>query len=193
MGNVTPFPPGGTGGPRGPRRPPPNPPAQPDKQLTVAERFRAGLIGKAQRRAKIMEFLAAGMSVEDVAKQVGMSHSGVSGIRRAELRKLADVARDQAEELRALDLTRIENAIRAIYGKVLKGELAAVDRLDKLIRTRQSILGNNADGEKQTGDTFVFNVSREDVRDVERAVFGDSIPGEGTDLPPAPELEVTTP
>jgi hypothetical protein len=161
----------------------PPPGGKPPAQQSYAERYRSGLISKAQRRARVMELLAAGLSIEATAEQVGMSASGVAGIRKSELGKLARVAGDMAAELRQLDLVRIEAGIRAIWPSVLKGNLAAIDRMDKLVRTRQSILGKPDDNDNSKGDHFHFHVSKGDVQEVERAVFGDSIPGEAVEIP----------
>lgn len=138
----------------------------------------AGEITRAQRRARVIAALASGLTEEQVAQQFGMTQQGVSHIKRSELAKLAAVIEEQAQELRSLDLVRLEAAIRAIYPGVLKGNLPSIDRLVKLIQQRQKLLG--AAGNDDSGETnnfFIFDPER--VKDLEKLTFD----VEGTAVP----------
>lgn len=150
--------------------------------LLPVPRSKMTALEKAQQNKRIMEFLAAGLSVQQVADQLGISSKAVYKVRNRELEKLAQDTTEHAEQLRHLDLTRVENAIRAIYPKVLKADLPAIDRLDKLITQRQKLLGVKDDGGLDA-PTFVFNIDTARIKELENATFRDSIDGTALELP----------
>jgi len=51
---------------------------------------------------------------------------------------------DAAEAMR-LDLARLDEAMTAIYAKVRRGELLAIDRMMSILRLRKEILGYGAE------------------------------------------------
>jgi hypothetical protein len=98
----------------------------------------------ARRRVLALELRKAGASVRAIADQLG---AGKTTIARDLQRALADLLAVEVasmDELRALELARLDAALVAIWPKVRAGDLLAVDRLVRLSKRRSELLGLDA-------------------------------------------------
>src|SRR5699024_2045667 len=55
-----------------------------------------------------------------------------------------DIPMQQADEMRTVELSRLDRLQRAVWGKAVKGDLQAVDRALKIIDRRSKLLGLDA-------------------------------------------------
>jgi hypothetical protein len=95
-------------------------------------------IAVAQKRAEAMKHRLQGRTFE----QIGIA-LGVTAGRAYQLvdEALAATLREPAEQLRKLELVRLEAAIRAVYPRVVKGDMKAIDALLKIMDRQARPLG----------------------------------------------------
>lgn len=100
------------------------------------------------RHFKALELRKKGLSYVDIAKELGYksaqtAHAAVkSGLKKT----LAE----PANELRTLELNRLDEALKAIWAKVLEGDYKAIDRLILISKRRGELLGLDAPIKQQS-------------------------------------------
>jgi len=109
------------------------------RSKTAAQRLNA-----AERVAKIWELRKSGLAYDQIAKRLGVSKGTVSKDLTKALGELLANNVEGAEEVRALELERLDVALAAIWPKVKKGLLGAVDRLVSIQARRAKLLGLDA-------------------------------------------------
>lgn len=97
----------------------------------------------ALRRLRVLEMRKAGISFNAIARDVGVSRSQVIRDYRKALDEAACGRQMTKHTERALELQRLELALRALVTKVREGELPAIDRWLKICESRRSLLGLN--------------------------------------------------
>ena len=108
----------------------------------MAKKSRQGARHAAElRRATIGQFLKAGMTQREIARQLGVSLGTVNRDIQILRERWRQEQFDDVEQSMLLDLARIEDAIRAITQDVRSGNLPAIDRLVRLIELRAQLLG----------------------------------------------------
>jgi len=102
-----------------------------------------------EKRQKCLEFRKAGASYRSIAEQqgisLGLAHKYVSDA----LSEINQLTAQDAEELRELELERLDTAQLAIASQVRKGHLAAIDRWLKISERRSKLLGLDAPVQQQ--------------------------------------------
>jgi hypothetical protein len=93
------------------------------------------------RRATVGQFLKAGMTQREIARQLGVSLGTVNRDIQILRERWRQEQFDDVEQAMLIDLARIDDAIRAITQDVRSGALAAIDRLIRLIELRAQLLG----------------------------------------------------
>ena len=102
----------------------------PKQQLTLAERTKQEL-----------QLLLAGASYREIAEAVGVAPSTVhDDVQRA----LRDIPRREADELRQVEVERLDRLQRAVWADAVKGDLPSVDRAVRIIDRRAKMLGLDA-------------------------------------------------
>jgi predicted transcriptional regulator len=96
------------------------------------------------RRQQVFELRMRGASHRAIAKQLGVGATTVGQDLRAELARLAAQTQASAEQLRTMELERLDLAMRSIARKVQEGDLQAVDRWLRLCESRRRLLGLDA-------------------------------------------------
>ena len=91
------------------------------------------------RQRQALELRAAGHSFESIAQTIG--YSGPSGAYKAVVSALDKTLQEPAENLRQLELERLDAMLTAIWPQALKGYLGAIDRVLKIIERRSKLLG----------------------------------------------------
>lgn len=100
-----------------------------------------GEIEREERRKKVAANLLAGLNYREIAAALGVSVGTVSNdvdllVRRWRTEQISEIGQWQS-----LNLKRLDRAINAIWGQVADGNLAAIDRLQKLIEQQGRLLG----------------------------------------------------
>ena len=83
-----------------------------------------------------------GATFKQIAEALG--YKGPSSAYRAVMSALRRTQQEPADELRRLELERLDEALRAIAGRVRQGNLAAIDRWIRISESRRRLLGLDA-------------------------------------------------
>lgn len=96
---------------------------------------------RAERKKNAVELRLAGASYRDIGNALGCSTvTAMNDCKEA----LAEIPMQQADEMRTVELSRLDRLQRAVWGKAIKGDLQAVDRAIKIIDRRAKLLGLDA-------------------------------------------------
>lgn len=82
------------------------------------------------------------MGFDDIAHELGYSHP--SGAHKAVLTALQRTLKEPADEYRNLELTRLDEMLKATWGAAQRGVPQAVDRVLKIMERRAKYLGLDA-------------------------------------------------
>ena len=101
-------------------------------------------INYAERRIEALNLRRTGMSYREIGRNLD-----VSGKRAYEMvsQAFAELKNDQnstADEVRSLELERLDKMLESIWPKVEKGDVAALDRAVKIQERRAKLLGLDA-------------------------------------------------
>lgn len=112
-----------------PRGPTPN-----SRQIAVAR----------DHAREIFELRKQGLSQTAIAERVGVTQGAVSRSLKAYLAKLAAETMEDAEEVRSLELERLDAILIPMLQAATSGEETAVDRVIKIMDRRAKLLGLDA-------------------------------------------------
>lgn len=109
-------------------------------------------IERATRRAEAMSLRLAGVRVDQIAKQFGVKPRTIyTWLSEA----AKDIPREQADEMRMLELDRLDALQRAVWQDAMRGDPRAVDRVLQIMGQRARYVGlydSRADGLEQVGN-----------------------------------------
>jgi hypothetical protein len=91
------------------------------------------------KRTRAVELAAAGHSYDQIAHEVGFSHRGSA--HRAVYKALGEREVEAVDDLRRLELDRLDALQAALWGRAMDGEAAAVTLVLKVIDQRVRVLG----------------------------------------------------
>lgn len=91
---------------------------------------------------KALEFRKAGVSYQRIAETLG--YKDASGAWRAVKSALKKTLQEPADDLRRLEIERLDAAASAIYPSVKQGQYGAIDRWLKIMERRAKLLGLDA-------------------------------------------------
>ena len=135
------------------------------------------------RRQKALQLKRDGWGYEAIAKKlkvsVGTAHSDVSAL----LDELAENSQDLARKERALQLDRLDIAIKAIMAKVRKGDYDAIHRMERLEKRRADLLGLDAPTRVQA--ELSGTVSLDDIDELREAALANGCTPPASTKPPA--------
>lgn len=99
-------------------------------------------IDAAERQRKALEARKAGASYDQIARQLG--YAGTSSAHKAVTSALRKLIQEPADELRHLELTRLDALLIVVWQQAMKGSLPAIDRAIRLMERRAKLLGLDA-------------------------------------------------
>lgn len=91
------------------------------------------------KRTRAVELAAEGMSYDDIAREVGYSHRGSA--HRAVFKALSEHEVEEVEQLRALEMDRLDYLLTKIWPKIEEGDLKAIGVALRISETRRRLLG----------------------------------------------------
>ena len=104
---------------------------------------------QAERRRQALELRKAGATYDQIARQIGYANEG--GAYKAVQAALKAVYREPADEVRKLELERLDRLTLALWTRAKEGEAEAIDRVLKLMDRRAKLLGLDAPTRHETG------------------------------------------
>lgn len=102
-----------------------------EREVTAAETARA-----------VLDLRKGGATYAEIASKLALS--GPAQAYRVAQRAIADLPRESAEEVRAIELERLEAMHRAVWDAALSGDLDAFDRALRASESRRKLMGANA-------------------------------------------------
>lgn len=107
------------------------------KELT--NRGREGVA--AERRVQAFQLYKSGWTFRQIATKFGVSHTCISKDIHGELDALAAERREVAKEVLELELQRMDDLLKVLTPRALRGDDQAIDRMLKVIERRAKYLG----------------------------------------------------
>lgn len=95
-----------------------------------------------ERQRQVLELVKAGHDFRTIANQLG--YSGPSGAHKAFKSAMQATIQPAANEMRMVQLERLNQLWKTIYPRMVKGELQAIDRGVKLLGEIAELMGLNA-------------------------------------------------
>lgn len=95
-----------------------------------------------ENQRKALELRKAGVTFVVIAEQLG--YRGPSGAYRAVMSALKRTLQEPADEVRTLELERLDALLLALWAQAKQGQQGAVDRVLKVMERRAKLLGLDA-------------------------------------------------
>lgn len=86
----------------------------------------------------------SGRTYREIARQVGIGVASAHRLIAAAMAETRSAVAEDVMELRALELSRLDGLMVALWPKARRGDLAAVDRVLKIMERRAKLLGLDA-------------------------------------------------
>jgi hypothetical protein len=96
----------------------------------------------AEKQRKALELRKAGTPFEVIARELG--YRGPSSAYNAVMSALRKTLQEPADEVRNLELTRLDNLLLKLWHRALAGRYTAIDRVLKILERRAKLLGLDA-------------------------------------------------
>jgi hypothetical protein len=108
--------------------------------------------------ADCLRLRLAGYSHRDIAAQLGVAPSSAYKRVRHALDELNKTNLESAEQLRALELLRLDELLSSLWDTAIAGDLRAVDRVLKVMERRAKLLGLDAPVKVETDGAIHIKV-----------------------------------
>ena len=99
-------------------------------------------IGAVDRQRQALELRKCGHTYQQIAR--ALNYRAASGAWHATQRGLKTTLREPADELRQLELARLDTLHHALWDRAIAGNLRAVDAVLRIMKRRASLLGMDA-------------------------------------------------
>lgn len=96
-------------------------------------------IEAAEKRTRALQLRKAGATFDQIAQQVGYENRGIAC--RAVQQELAELPKEDAAELRDLEMARLDSLLTAMWPKAINGNGWAVDRVLRIMERRARLAG----------------------------------------------------
>lgn len=97
-----------------------------------------------EKRWQYLDLRKQGLSYYQIAQRFGVSETAVSHTVKGALAELIEISKEDAEEVRQLELERLDEMLQGIWNRATTGDVAAVDRVVKLMERRAKYSGLDA-------------------------------------------------
>ncbi len=97
-----------------------------------------------QREIDALELRKSGATYSSIAKAMGISLSGAADAVKRALARLNERSLEGADELRRLELERLDRMLLAMYPQATRGNQGSVDRVLRIMERRARLLGLDA-------------------------------------------------
>lgn len=98
----------------------------------------------AEHQAKALELRRMGKGVREIGELLGLSKSHAHRLLVAGIESAREQVADNADELRAFEIDRLDAMLSSIWPRARRGELPAIDRVLSIQTRRARLLGLDA-------------------------------------------------
>jgi DNA-binding transcriptional MerR regulator len=134
-------------------------------------------VPKAERRRQALELRKAGFSFPEIARALGMCDA--AGAYRLIQSALKETLREPADEVRKLELERLDRLTRAIWQRAVGGDGESIDRVLRLMQRRAKYLGLDLSTDEPTPPRNGGNKETLDSKIDSLATAGEAPPDPG--------------
>ncbi len=99
-------------------------------------------ITAAEKRKKALQLRKGGASYDAIARQVGYANRG--GAHRAVTQELRELPKDDAEDVLALEVERLDQLLMALWPAAMKGNVRSAETVIRLMERRAKLQGLDA-------------------------------------------------
>jgi hypothetical protein len=99
-------------------------------------------IRAAEKQVRALELRKAGVYYDQIAKELG--YKGHQGAYKAVMSALQRTLQEPADELRRMEIARLDSLFFEVYRSARQGSLPAIDRALKIMERRARLLGLDA-------------------------------------------------
>lgn len=118
-------------------------------------------IESAERQRQALELRKAGVGFQQIADKLG--YADHSGAYRAVATALKKTLQEPADELRAIEVERLDQLLLGLWPKAIKGDTWSVDRVLKIMERRSALLGLDAPVKRELTANIDHVISRPDL------------------------------
>lgn len=97
-----------------------------------------------ERRIRALKMRQSGMSYREIGRALNVSHVQAWKDVMSCIDELKEQCKEEAEKVKEIELERLDEALKAIWPSVLKGDLGAIDRLIRIQERRARFEGLDA-------------------------------------------------
>ena len=152
--------------------------------------------GLAQRTvaSNILRLRKMGYDANRISDELDIPLDRVSSIIKSALKKLSKDMKGAAEEIRSLELSRLDEMQSAIWNDCMDGKLTAIDRVLKIMERRSKLVGLDAP-ERLNVKTDIKIEQMNEAKDRLMSKILDMVPEDEAEEPepvmalPAPEVD----
>ena len=98
-------------------------------------------VNVAIKRQQALEYRASGMSYRAIGEAMGINQSNAYRMVKAEVQQIREKTSEQADELRTIELQRMDAMLAGLWSKATSGDGAAVDRVLRIMERRAKLIG----------------------------------------------------
>lgn len=118
-----------------------------------------------QREKDALELRTRGFTYDRIAESLGISRAGAAECVRRALAALKVETEEKAEEVRDLELKRLDRMLEIAQAAADQGELGAIDRILRIQERRSKYLGLDAPAKSETHATVAASVDMSGLDD----------------------------
>ena len=110
-----------------------------------------------ERRRQALQLRLAGVSYEEIASRLGYSDRGSAW--RSVMAALKTTLREPADELRKLELERLDRLLLGVWPQAVRGNQGSIDRALRIMERRARLLGLDVPTRQDNAVIMVSGVS----------------------------------
>ena len=95
-----------------------------------------------EKQRQALELRKAGASYDEIARKIG--YSSKSGAYKSVTSALSKMLKEPAEELRTLEMARLDRLLVGVWSAATQGNQGAIDRVLRILERRAKLLGLDA-------------------------------------------------
>jgi hypothetical protein len=135
----------------------------PRTNVGVAAKSSVRRIRTTEKTLKALELRKRGMNYTQIGEKLGCARNTACRYVLSELENLADKCREEAVQVRDLELQRLDALYLVAYAEVEDGNIPAIDRCLRIMERRAKLLGLDAAEKVEHSGDLVINLRSVDM------------------------------
>ena len=106
-----------------------------------SQQARPDSVNSHEKEERALDLRRAGASYRDICKALGVSVATAHKLVARGMKRLIARCEEKAEDIKSMELDRLDKLSLAVWPQAMKGHLQAVDRMLKIMDQRAKLLG----------------------------------------------------